>query len=124
MRNETMFGIAIVLIALSQHLAVPDEKEAGHALMVEKIVEGAGLLFEPILDPGLGGNFRQWPRRHRLLQRVVLQDAVEVAERSDPDALVIKPVGARADRITGRLPQQVLVGCGAGWQAQRDKHRA
>ena len=124
MRNETVVRLAVVLIALGQDLAVLDEEQAGHALTVEKVVERAGLLLEPVLDLRLAGISWQRTRRSRLLQRVVLQDAVEMAERSDPDALVIKPVGARADRIAGRLPQQVLVRRGTGWQAQHDKHRA
>ena len=57
MRNETVVRLAVVLIALGQHLAVPDEKEAGHALTVEKVVERAGLRFEPVLDLRLGWKF-------------------------------------------------------------------
>jgi hypothetical protein len=50
MRDEAVVRLAVILVALGQHLAVPDEQEAGHALTVEKIVKRAGLRFEPVFD--------------------------------------------------------------------------
>ena len=44
-----------------------------------------------------------------------------MAEGADTDAFVGIPVGARADRIAGRLAQQFLVGRGMRRRAQRDK---
>ena len=52
------------------------------------------------------------------------QQLVEVAERSDPHALVIEPVGALAERITRRLAQQLLVRARQPRNSQRDQRRA
>ena len=55
MRNEAVFSVAVVLITLGQHLALPDQQEAGHALARQEIVERIALIFEAILDLRRGG---------------------------------------------------------------------
>jgi hypothetical protein len=64
MRDEAVPGIAAVLIALGQHLAVLDQEQAGHPLVRQEIVERIALLLEAIFDLRLGGSRgkRQWCR--------------------------------------------------------------
>jgi hypothetical protein len=50
---------------------------------------------------------------------VVRQDAVEMAEGSDPYAFIEEPVSGISDRITLRLAEQILVGRGDRWRSQR-----
>ena len=50
MRNEPVARLAIVLIALGQHLAVLDQKKAGDALMRQEIVQRMALLLEAIFN--------------------------------------------------------------------------
>ena len=120
MRNEAIAGIAIILIALGQHLAVLDQQETGDALMREEIVERKILLVEAVFDPGLAGGL--WQRQRRpMLERVVGEDLFDVAEGADPDTLVIKPGRAVADGIARRLAQHFLIRRGNGGRRQR-KH--
>jgi hypothetical protein len=47
-----------------------------------------------------------------------------IAERPDADAFVVEPVDAGPDRITGRLPEQILVRRSEGRKLQRGRQRA
>ena len=105
MRNESIPGIAIILVSLSQEFAVLDQQETGDALVRKKIVERERPVFEAVLNLRCAGRFGNRQRCRCLRKRIVGQYLVEIAERSDPHALVEKPVGERADRITRRLTQ-------------------
>src|SRR5205823_12992647 len=104
-----------------QDFAVLDQQETGDALTRKEIVECERLIFETVFDLRRAGRFGNRQRRRRFRQRIVGQYLVEIAERSDPHALVEEPVGARADWIPRRLTQQLLVRRRRGRTPEREQ---
>ena len=121
MRNEPVACRAIVLIALGKNLAILDDKQSGDALPGEEIVKRVALLLVSILEFRLSGGLGQRRGRSRPLQRVVRQDAVEVAKGPDPYAFVEEPVSGGSDGITLRLAEHILVGRSDRRPGQREQ---
>jgi hypothetical protein len=80
MGNEPMPRIAVILIALDEDLSILDDQNSGDALTREKIVDRQRPVLEAILDArsAAGGNERK--RTGSLLEDVVRQQPVELAE--------------------------------------------